>query len=167
MPTWAKLILEVDFQPVRIVFDTKRKHGVTLVNSESTVKVKIRGIRLGVLKVTLKMYALLRWDCTKPTNLYQRLFYNTQYDDGKPGHDFNKVFYKFRVRVEYKVKKIPCFCSGAVGAKISLTSRVIFIVVRNPAIVKFQDRYRKLVKEIRVEEAKFTRDILQGTVTAK
>ena len=110
MPTWAKLILEVDFQPVRIVFDTKRKHGVTLVNSESTVKVQIRGIRLGVLKVTLKIYAMLRWDCTKPTNLHQRLFYNTQYDDGIPGHDFNKVFYKFRVRVEYKVKKIPCFC---------------------------------------------------------
>ena len=110
MPIWAKLLLDADIQPIVILFDTRSKDGLTTIDSSSTAKVRVRGIRLGLVKVTLKINALLRWDCTKPADMVQRVNYNAQYDDGRPGNDFNKIFYKFRIRVEFKVKKFPCFC---------------------------------------------------------
>ena len=111
LPTWAKLLLDVDLDPVVIPFDTNSRNGVTVVKSSSRAKVSVRGINFGIVKVSLIVDAMLRWDCTKPRgNLLTRLFYNMQYSDGKPGYDYNKVYYKLRVRVEFKVKKFPCFC---------------------------------------------------------
>ena len=109
MPTWAKLLLDVDTEPVVIPFDTKREEGVTTVDSISTVSVGVRGIHFGIAKATLKINAILRWDCTKP-NFMQRLQLNTQYTNGRQEHSFNKIYYKLRVRVAFKVKKFPCFC---------------------------------------------------------
>ncbi len=100
------------FGPIVIPINHHNKLGVTLMNSVTTGKASILGV-FNVLKAELKINAVIRWDCTKPVNKkydWVRAAYNRGYNDGKPGLDYNKHYYKFHVRFELKKKKFPCFC---------------------------------------------------------
>ena len=63
------------------------------------------------LKAALKINAIVRWDCTKPT-LYDwmRAVYNRGYDGEDQDLDYNKHYYKFHLRFELMKKQFPCFC---------------------------------------------------------
>ena len=108
-PTWARLLLGIDAEPIVILFDTRKDEGVTKIDSSATAKVRLLG--LGSSKLTLKINGLLRWDCTKPRNFLQRLRYNTEYEDRRSGDSFNKIYYKLRVCFEFKMNKLSRFCS--------------------------------------------------------
>eukprot|EP00794_Sanderia_malayensis_P004724 gene4724-5347_t len=98
------------FGPVVIPINHYNNQGVTKIDSETTGKASVLGI-FNVFKATLKINAFIRWDCTKPVNkMYERVGYNSQYNDGKPGLDYNKLYYKLKIRIEIKKKRFPCFC---------------------------------------------------------
>ena len=49
------------------------------------------------------MDATLRWDCRRPTyDKLLRIRYNSQFNDRKPGDDYNKLYYKLHVPIELK-----------------------------------------------------------------
>lgn len=98
------------FGPIVIPINTYNSQGVTKINSVTTGKASILGV-FRVLKAQIKINAVIRWDCTKPVYSQPlRVRYNSGYSDGRPGLDYNKLYYKFHVRFELKKKKFPCFC---------------------------------------------------------
>ena len=106
----APWYLKWGFGPIVIPIVTNSREGVTKINSVAKGDVKALGI-FRVLKGQLSINGILRWDCTKPTyNQAMRVRYNTGYNDGKPGLDYNKLYYKLHVRMEVKKKRFPCFC---------------------------------------------------------
>ena len=107
---WWSILLDIDFDPLVIPFNTNREAGVTTINSVSKAKVSVKGLGLGLFKAELRISAILRWDCTKPIDLNRRFYYNFQYKGSKPGYEYSMVFYKFHIRLEVKEKKFPCFC---------------------------------------------------------
>ena len=73
--------------------------------------IKLLGISIGAAKAYFNFDLTVRWDCTRPVNNHlRRLQLNKAYNDGKPGNDMNKLYYKLKIDYEIKVKKFPCFC---------------------------------------------------------
>lgn len=106
---WS-LVVSPSFGPMVIHIKTNNNEGVTKINSLASGKVRALGF-LNVLKGELKIDGIIRWDCTRPKyNNLKRWRYNTGYNDGKPGLDYNKLYYKLHVRMEVKKKRFPCFC---------------------------------------------------------
>lgn len=106
----APWYLKWGFGPIVIPIRTNSREGVTKIDSTAKGDVKALGF-FRVLKGQLAIKAILRWDCTRPTyNQALRVRYNKQYHDGRPGVDYNKLYYKLHVRMEVKKKKFPCFC---------------------------------------------------------
>ena len=102
--------LKWGFGPIVIPIRTDNNEGVTKINSVARGKVRALGF-LNVLKGELRIDGIIRWDCTRPKyNNLVRWRYNMGYNDGKPGLDYNKLYYKLHVRMEVKKKKFPCFC---------------------------------------------------------
>ena len=102
--------ISVKFDPIVIPIDHIRHEGITKIHSVSRAHAKILGV-VSVYKTELKIDATLRWDCTRPTyDKTLRIRYNSQFNDGKPGTDYNKHYYKLHVRLEVKKKKFWCFC---------------------------------------------------------
>lgn len=98
------------FGPIVIPIKTYNSEGVTKINSVTVGKASILGI-INIMRAELRINAFVRWDCTKPAyNRELRWNYNRGYDDGKPGPDENKHYYKFHIRFELKKKRFPCFC---------------------------------------------------------
>ena len=88
-PKWTDIFLYKDLKPIVIPFDVRLKEGIIKIDSSSTSKVSLGLFRVGLAKVTIKINGMLRWDCANIRS---------------------KKSYKLRVRVEYKVKELPCFC---------------------------------------------------------
>ena len=106
----APWYLKWGFGPIVLPIISNSREGVIKMNSVAKGDVKALGF-FRVLKAELKINGILRWDCTKPTyNQAMRVRYNTAYNDGKPGVDYNKLYYKLHVRMEVKKKRFPCFC---------------------------------------------------------
>ena len=105
LPILASGLHYLELEPITIPFDLRWEEGIVKIDSSSTTKASAHGIPYELRKVTLKINGMFRWDCTKPAGLLQRVEYNTNYDDGRPGYDFNKRYYKLNVRIEFKVKK--------------------------------------------------------------
>ncbi len=85
LPGWARLLLDVDLQPIVIHFNTNSKQALTKIHSSSTAKASIKLVGFGLAKIYLTIDGTVCWDC---------LFHS----------------YKLRVRLEIKTKRVPCFC---------------------------------------------------------
>ena len=105
LPILANGLHYVDLKPITIPFDVRWEEGIATIDSSSTTKVSVLSIPFALGKVTLKVNGVFRWDCTKPASLFRRVKCNMNYDDGRAGYDYNKKYYKLRVRIEFKVKK--------------------------------------------------------------
>ena len=102
--------LKWGFGPLVVTIRSSPGEGVIKIKADAKGDVKALGF-LRVAKGQLKINGILRWDCTKPTyNQALRVRYNTAYNDGRPGLDYNKLYYKLHIRMEVKKKKFPCFC---------------------------------------------------------
>ena len=104
----------VDVDPIVLTLDHSKTDGFTKLVSNSTIAkagLSLFGIRIGAAKAYFNFDLTVRWDCTRPANNHlKKLQYNQAYDDGKPGNDMNKLYYKLEIGYEIKVKKFPCFC---------------------------------------------------------
>ena len=106
----APWYLKWGFGPIVIPITSNSREGVIKIRAVAKGDVKALGI-FRLMKAELKINGILRWDCTRPTyNQALRVRYNTGYNDGKPGLDYNKLYYKLHVRMEVKKKRFPCFC---------------------------------------------------------
>ena len=114
IPGIARPFVYVDVDPIVLTFDHSKTDGVTKLVSHSRIAkagIKILGTRLRAAKAYFNFDLTVRWDCTRPTNnRLARLQLNQAYNDGKPGNDMNKLYYKLKIGYEIKVKKFPCFC---------------------------------------------------------
>jgi len=101
---------KVVFRPLVIAIHSTSREGVIKMRGAAKGDVKVLGF-FGLMKGQLNINGILRYDCTKPTyNQALRVRYNTGYNDGRPGLDYNKLYYKLHVRMEVKKKRFPCFC---------------------------------------------------------
>ena len=115
LPGIARHFVYLDVDPIVFTFDHSKTDGVTKMVSNSrvaTAGVKLLGIKLiRAAKAYFNFDLTVRWDCTRPVNNHlTRLRLNQDYNDGKPGNDMNKLYYKLKIGYEIKVKKFPCFC---------------------------------------------------------
>ena len=114
--------VRVKYDPIIIPIDHRKDEGITKIHSVSTAKASVLGI-VNVYKGSLIIDAIVRWDCSKPTdNKSKRVRYNRLYG--------NRNYYKLKVRIEVKKKKFPCFCyrckrcenvvdkRGVIGSKV-------------------------------------------------
>jgi len=102
--------LKWGFGPLVIAIHSTSREGVIKMRGSAKGDVKALGF-LRLIKGQLNINGILRYDRTKPTyNQALRVRYNTGYNDGRPGLDYNKLYYKLHVRMEVKKKRFPCFC---------------------------------------------------------
>ena len=105
----APWYLKWGFEPIVLPIISNSREGVIKMKSVARGHMGFGFLRF--FKAELKINGILRWDCTKPTyNKAKRVCYNTAYNDGKPGVDYNKLYYKLRVRMEVKRLRFLCFC---------------------------------------------------------
>ncbi|KAK3592959.1 hypothetical protein CHS0354_036818 [Potamilus streckersoni] len=104
----------INVEPIVLTLDNNNADGVTTIVSNSriaTAGLNIFGFRFNAAKAYFNFNLFVRWDCTRPfDNNMKRWQYNTAYDDGKPGNDMNKLYYKLKIDYEIKTKRFPCFC---------------------------------------------------------
>lgn len=114
IPGLIRPFVYIDVNPIVLTFDQNKTDGITkLVSNRRIAKagLSLFGIKVGAAKAYFNFDLIVRWDCTRPTNNnLKRLQYNQAYDDGKPGNDMNKLYYKLKIGYEIKVKEFPCFC---------------------------------------------------------
>ncbi|KAK3592956.1 hypothetical protein CHS0354_036815 [Potamilus streckersoni] len=113
IPGIFRPLVFIDVEPIVLTLDSNNADGVTTIISHSriaTIGLNIFGINIGAIKCYFNFYLFVRWDCTRPSDNVKRLKYNIDYDDGKPGNDMNKLYYKLKIDYEIKTKRIPCFC---------------------------------------------------------
>ncbi|KAK3592957.1 hypothetical protein CHS0354_036816 [Potamilus streckersoni] len=113
IPGILRPLVFIDVEPIVLTLDNNKADGVTTIISNSkiaTAGLNIFGFSINAAKAYFNFYLFVRWDCTKPSDNVKRLKYNIDYDDGKPGNDMNKLYYKLKIDYEIKTKRIPCFC---------------------------------------------------------
>ena len=118
MPWWVKVKLD------RLVIPVTHHptDGITKIHSRTRGDAKALGL-LRVFKVEVTIDALLRWDCKKPTtNSVARNEYNLKSPNGK----YNALFYTFKIRLELKKKKFPCFCYKCTRCEDIINKRGVF-----------------------------------------
>ncbi|XP_013405546.1 uncharacterized protein LOC106170284 [Lingula anatina] len=147
-------LLKIKLNPIEIPIDNRESEGVLKMQSTTEVaSAAVRLIGLRLAKAKLKFDFLLRYDCTKPQdNPLQRNRYNSMYDDGQPGPDGNKLFYKLNIKFEVLTKRFPCFCYKVKSSNTLVDKKKHFAegpdscktpaVVPTPAICKSFDRNR-------------------------
>jgi len=102
IPWWAK----VDLKPVIINFSHQSHDGVFTIHSRTTIKARVRLIRLRILKASFYVDGILRYDCTKPRHDWRkRVAYNLK----APNKQYTSIFYKLRMRIEIKRKSFSWF----------------------------------------------------------
>lgn len=98
IPSWAT----VDLKPIVIDFNNGVS-GSMSITSDTEMKLKVRHIHIGVAKARFMINAMLRYDCTKPTNdLVVRASENAKAPNGQ----YNLLYYSLKIRIELKKKKV-------------------------------------------------------------
>merc|ERR550519_2851589 len=97
IPSWATL----DLRPVVINLDNDIS-GSIKITSDTEMKLKVRHIHIGVAKARFMINGIMRYDCTKPTDMFTRINENVH----APNRQYNLHYYHLQVRIEIKVKKV-------------------------------------------------------------
>lgn len=117
MPMWAITLYDVEFDPIEITFGSDTGQGFSFLQYKSGSTTSLNGVRVGNVQGTLRLHLFMRYDCTKPQNLLRRLSYNMIYNDGQPGEDYNKHYYKILFRVDIKTKSHTDFAFSCKSCK--------------------------------------------------
>ena len=114
IPSWIRPFTFIDVSPVILRLDHRKDDGITQIVHNAriaTAGLKLWFIKIKWVKAYFNFELKVRWDCTRPKNdNVKRLGYNTAYNDGKPGNDMNKLYYKLKIGYQVKTKRFPCFC---------------------------------------------------------
>lgn len=114
IPSWIRPFTFIDVSPVILRLDHRKDDGITQIVHNAriaTAGLKLWFIKIKWVKAYFNFELKVRWDCTRPKNdNVKRLGYNIAYNDGKPGNDMNKLYYKLKIGYQVKTKRFPCFC---------------------------------------------------------
>ena len=160
IPWFAKL----DMNSFVININNTAKKGLFTINSDTEIKLKLRYVNIGVAKGSLKIKGLIRYDCTKPRGTFrwkERAIYNLK----APNFQYNKKFYKLRIRLEVKIRRFNWFkfdyvckrCQNLVNRVRTFGNGPQFCIPEANKYIKWHRRMMRLKRKEAKEDSRLKR----------